>query len=988
MSSTHSPRWACPTRTAALLLSFAAIAAISAGPAAERAEARLPCTPCAGVAVTDPAAVASTLAAGPELPEEAVLFVKWQVAPGASVAPVATALRAAGATPWLAFEFQTPAPLLEHLDELESELRELARIAGQAGENGWFQLLWAGGGPRPEPSEYGFLIKRATVAISGAHPGAQVVTAPLATDEAYLRRLFAEELAPYLDAVALAPAEAADLQPVALVLRELDPDGSIIIDGVPEPAQPLEALPAAAEDSESGADATLFTWSRTDADSLRPFQLLAREFQGDLSPDPYSAPTGAAGAWSFVRGTDLALRVIVRVPEGQPRVKLEFPDPQMRTPTRIDPATGEALSLYGIRTGSGFELELEEPPTVLLLELERMSAAELEGMLGVSEAVTVQDIRQIPVGEILRRLQAFEDAQARKLDHYQAVNTPHLRFQVGTGAQSVEATFKGDFFFQPGGGFDWAWNEFYFNGVKWRSNRIPEIPLIQPEKATALPVEITFTKEYRYSLRGTAVVDGRDCWVVDFEPAGAVEAGTSLYRGTVWVDREIFARVQTRAVQLGLEGDVVSNEETVSFLPIDTSGESAPWSEESYFLPLRVKGQQIWSILSATTVVEREIELTSVKINGSDFEAVRQAKLDSEVTMVRDTEAGLRYLVPDEETGERVVQEKLDPYRRFLVGGVFYDESQDFPIPLAGMNWLWFDFREKGIQANIFFAGALASVAVTDPSFLGSRWDAGFDAFALALPGTDTLYRSGEEIKEEDVEFIRPNVDFKLGRSIGSFAKIDFGYELAYLNFSRTSDTDGDFAIPSDHLAHAFSLTGHYNRAGYRFRVAGSRHLRGTWEPWGFAGNPDYAADRDKYSKWNLGLGKTWHLPHFLKVGAEVEYVDGSNLDRFSKYEFGVFSSTRVHGYQSDKVRAEKALATHLTYGFDVGSVLRLDLVGDAAWATDEASGLDQELLAGLGLVGTVVGPWQTVINIDLGGAIAGPDDGFSLLLTVLKLFG
>ncbi len=61
--------------------------------------------------------------------------------------------------------------------------------------------------------------------------------------------------------------------------------------------------------------------------------------------------------------------------------------------------------------------------------------------------------------------------------------------------------------------------------------------------------------------------------------------------------------------------------------------------------------------------------------------------------------------------------------------------------------------------------------------------------------------------------------------------------------------------------------------------------------------------------------------------------------------------------------------------------------MGDAAWATDEASGLDSELLAGVGLVGTVVGPWQTVINLDVGKALDGPDDGFSVFLAVLKLF-
>ena len=119
--------------------------------------------------------------------------------------------------------------------------------------------------------------------------------------------------------------------------------------------------------------------------------------------------------------------------------------------------------------------------------------------------------------------------------------------------------------------------------------------------------------------------------------------------------------------------------------------------------------------------------------------------------------------MPDEETGERVVKEDLDPNRRFLVGGVFYDESQDFPIPLAGMNWLWFDWRGTGTQANVFFAGALAQVAVSNPNFLGSRIDVGFDAFGLAIAGTDQVFRGDQELLGEDDQGHQPQHRLQAG---------------------------------------------------------------------------------------------------------------------------------------------------------------------------------------------------------------------------------
>ena len=957
--------------------------------AAAPAAARSNCSPCAALAVGDAAAAAALVAAEPRLAEDDVLYLRWPVRDGEADGAAREAVRQAGAVAWQTFSFSPPPPLRDNLDQLEGELGRLAAAARGARAGERFQLLWPAGGERPDPAEYGFLIKRASVAVTGEAPDAEVVSAPVPADPGYLRQLFGEELAAYLDATALQPAEDDEIRVAATELQLLDPGTDVVLDGPAAPAAAGSILAEAARAAELGAGTTVFRAAAPDAEAVSILKLLAREFSGDLSLDPYSRPEGARGAWSFVRGEDLGLRVVAETPEGAESLVLTFPDPNLRRPALVDPATGEAVPQFNTRrTDEAYVVEINAPQPVVLLTLERPGAGEIQGLEGVEEALTIEDARQMPVEEILRRLQAFEDAQRRRISSYAATNTSHLRFQAGTGAQTVEATFRGPFFFRQDEGFDWVWQELLINGIKWRNKTIPEIPLIQPEKAATLPVEITFGKEYRYRLRGTATVEGRDCWVVEFEPAVAVEPGRSLYQGTLWVDREIYARVRTRAVQLGLaEGEVLSNEESITFSPVDAAGQPAPWAGTSYFLPLRLVGQQIWSVLSATTVVERELLLTDVSINPSDFEERRQAALDSEFTMVRDTEKGLRYLVFDEEAGERVVKEEIDSNRKFLVGGVFYDDSQDFPIPLAGMNWLSFDWRGTGTQANIFFAGALGTVAVTNPNFLGSRFDLGFDAFGLAIAGTDEVFRGDEQLPGESIKVTNPNIDIKLGRPIGNFFKLDFQYQLGYQKFTRDEDTADDFVSPSDNLNHTFRVAARYNRRGWRAQVRGSHTVRGDWEPWGLPGNPGYDPEHEEYSKWAVALGKTWHFPKFLKFGAELEYLDGSDLDRFSKYDFGFFSDVTVHGYQTGKVRAEEALAAHLTYGFDIGGVFRLDLVGDVAWATDEASGLRSELLAGVGVAGTVIGPWQTVINLDVGVAVDGPDDGVSVFLAVLKLF-
>ncbi|MCH9647515.1 MAG: hypothetical protein K0U98_04705 [Deltaproteobacteria bacterium] len=687
----------------------------------------------------------------------------------------------------------------------------------------------------------------------------------------------------------------------------------------------------------------------------------------------------------------MSLRIIARSPPGADNLDLIFPDNQLKRPRRIDSISGEAEDLFGQkRTEEGLALNLSSPSEVVLLTLDRMSAEEIEGLQGLEERLTVADERQIPVEEILRRLQGFDDAQARRLQHYRALNTTHMRFQFGTGVQGLEATFEGDFFFRQGQGFDWAWQTFFVNGVRWRGKKLPEIPLVQPEKAAALPLEIHFSKEYSYRLRGTEVVDGRDCWIVDFNPNADPLPGKTLHRGSVWVDREHFGRVRTRALQVGLEGEVLSNEETFYFSPVTPTGEPGPWTPDSFWLPTRVVGQQLLSVLNATTVVEKETLLTAIDINSDGFEEQRQAVLDSETTMVRDTDKGMRYLVKDKESGERVVQEEFRKNRAFALAGVFWDESLDFPLPLAGIDYFSFDFKGTGKQVNIFFAGVLLIGNIADPDVFGSKWDAGANLFAFAISSGNTVFRDGRESFAEEIDSRPASFSLFLGRPLGSYGKLDLTYSLRRTDFSTADETDDTFALPTDHFTHVAQMELKYNRSGFRFVAEGSHHMRSDWEAWGLPGTPErdsFNEDTKEYDRWGAAIAKTWWLPKFQKVGVELEYKDGRNLDRFSKYEFGIFSDIRVHGYQQDRVRADRAWGAHLSYGFEVGELLRLQLVGDGIFATDAEAGLEDEFLGGIGLEGTFLGPWQTIVRMDLGAAVAGPDDGFAAMLTFLKLF-
>jgi len=942
--------------------------------------ADLPCTVCAGVQAGDLTIVLDELVNEPKLGDDDVFFLAWTV-PLDGTADVGTidAIRRTGAMPWLRVVFQTPQPIVDNLDRLEAELEELVALVRDGGEGLFVQVVWMPEGGAVDVRDHAFLIKRAAVAVTGASLDATFIAGPLEADPESLRALYREEVAAYVDFIALAPGN--DLMNALATLGEIDPGKPMVLDALPMSGKPGKTVARVAESAAAGFAVTFFEAGPVTAADLAPLKSMARELRGDLVFDPYSSPSGADSAWAFVR-EDLGLRVVVEPRPDTNDLEVVFADAQLRTPTTVDLATGEERHLYDTSRGvDGLTIRLHDPDDVVMLRLERPSAEELEAF---GQQIDVGAGREIPVEEILRQLQGFEDAQGRRLEHFQASRSLHLRFQAAQGA--FEASYAGEFFYRRDHGFDWVWRDFYVGGVRWKSKKIPSVPLIQPEKVASMPAEIRFTKDYSYQLRGTATMDGRDCWVIDFRPLEPAP-GRSLYRGTVWVDREIHARVRTRATQVGLEGSVLAAEETRYYAPLDRSGLQSEWTAKSFVLPVRISGQQTFSILSATLPVEVETEITDIRINGEDFDRNRDAALASDATMLRDTDDGLRYLKKGE-TGERIVETDFDSDRLFLVGGVFWDESVDYPLPLAGLNYLELDFKDTGAQIDVFFAGAFLAAGIADPQLFGSRWNGGVNVNGLFFKARDELFREGVVVPEEDVKRRTASADVFVGRPMARFLNFELTYGLHTEDFSRADDTAEDFIIPQDTLTSTFRSVVQYNRGGYRLRLSGGINHRSDWEFWGLPGNDEYHPDQKDYSRWQARLGKTWWLPKFRRVRVFFEHLDGSNLDRFSGYDFGMFGDASVSGYQSGLVRAEKANGAHLLGGINYFEKIRFDLKADAVWASNTMTGLDNELLAGVGLEGTMTLPWQLIMNFEAGYAIAGPGKGnIALRVFFLKLF-
>ena len=731
-------------------------------------------------------------------------------------------------------------------------------------------------------------------------------------------------------------------------------------------------------------------------DTLNAIASLNRAFTGDWAYDSTSKVETLdakgnkidAPSLTFVRGEDLRTIVIPRGDAAAATIT-SLPNDRYVKPRRVDAAGERDVTDVGTK-GGHFLIGMPPVKAPFVFTVEHNEAPQRNV---TKEAVNVATTRGISVEEIIRNHQAYKSYQESIQPKYVARDTTKLRFEL-TGGEAIEATIAGDYFSDPGNRADWVWQDFYINGVKWKYGRIPELPLIQPEKVTQLPLDIHLTNEYRYQLVRETDLLGYHTYEVRFEPPANAPAALPLYRGTVWIDARTWARIRISMVQLNLTGEVLSNEERVDFEPFGRASH-APLTaadvaktdpREVLWLPQVVGAQQVVSAAGRANPVLRETTFSNFRIDPPDFATSLAEASASDARMVRETNAGLKYLEKSP-TGERVVKEGFDTARTFMLGGVHHDTGLQYPVlPLGGIDYFNFDLAHKGIQTNVFFAGIIVAANATNPNLWNTRTNVGADLFAIAVPTTNSMYRNGIEVTDEDVRQLPTNLSLRAGHPFLQFGKVDFGFSVGHVSYKRADDTAPSFAIPSSTFLLSPSIELQYARWGYTASTWYDYNKRTSWKPWGNLA--EYDPDQKSFTTYGASLAKSIYLPKFQRLGLEVDYASGQRLDRFSKYELGFFGSQRIHGIRSGSVRADEALIGHLSYGFVFSDQFRLEAFYDHGLITDKVAGYDREPFQGLGIAGQTVGPWGTLLRLDLGKTIGrNRQNGFVADVVFLKLF-
>jgi hypothetical protein len=710
---------------------------------------------------------------------------------------------------------------------------------------------------------------------------------------------------------------------------------------------------------------------------------------GDVNRDGRSASARAPDGrplrvLRLAKGTDLGGVVLVTgvdasgVPARGPFV-LELDSPSYTTAEVFDLATGRSRPFDLPRSGTPrLSLTTANGPLAIVLTAREKAPSE------ATRATTdVTAVRRLTVEEILARHQAWRAGRDARWTRFTATNRTSYRFRLEGFPTSFELTFEGPFFYERGKGFDWAWQTAYVNGVRWRGKKIPELPLLQPEKVSELPLELTFNEAYRYELDGEGEAAGVPCWVVRFEPSKGFQ-GKAIYSGKVFIAKSDFSLRRVFAKQLNLSGEVQSVDETTEFAEV-----AAPDGGPPLLQPVTTRGQSILRTFSRTTTLERTTELLEVRLDPADFESRKAAALAGDQVMVRDTDKGVRYL-EKKKGGERVVVEDAKTSRLFGLGGVFYDDSFDYPLPLLGLYYIDLDVAKKRKQLQGFFGGPILAGSYNDPNLFGTNFDLGVDVFGNFIRGDDALWRDGEKVDATTVKARSFAANLNVGYPLSRHVKLTAQVGETWRDFAGGDEADEAFAVPSDHFLTRLEGRLSWDLSGWNAVTKYSLNLRSKWEPWGYAGNPEWDEGKDRFRLFSVAVTKTFELPRFQRIDSGVTYARVSNGDRFSKLQFGFYGGTSLRGFRSGSLRAEETVNAKVAYGIVAGKIVRLQLAYDHALVKDDASGLDWASFGGAGISGQFPGPWSTLVQLEFGLPVVGRSrgqTGFVLYLVFLKSF-
>ncbi|MBI2833412.1 MAG: hypothetical protein HYX76_03180 [Acidobacteria bacterium] len=615
------------------------------------------------------------------------------------------------------------------------------------------------------------------------------------------------------------------------------------------------------------------------------------------------------------------------------------------TTSRIDRGTRPEPGIDGVR------VRLNAADNTAALRIRGWSA-ELSDRF--STGVRVTGTRSLTAAEIVARHQATVARQAREI---------HSLIQTGSSVLTFEApgfsapvTISSDTIVYTRGQLkELEQRAIRVNGVdlvETDRTGVPRLPLVEPERVGVIPFSILLMEMYRYRLAGRESIDKQDCYVISFEPRGSDRA---LASGRAWIALDTFALVRIVAIQTALKGPIISSEQRDEYV-------RPPGARPNVRVLARTEAHQVYEGPGFRTPIHRVTRLTDHELNPRDFDRRIEAAHASTSVMLRETPAGWRYLRRgDAPSGQQVggpsgraaeVTRTLETHAgrpvRTAVVGIILDPNISVPLPFAGLNYVDFNFLNTRTQFNGFFGGSYGQVSWAVPSWRATRWQLSGNAFAIATHFNDRSFRNGIERHEENLKQRPARFAIELMRPVAQRARVRLAYQLNYTRLTAADSTARTFRVPVSPLVHAFTASIEWERGPWTTTVWWGPGRRQRWKRWGAQGGTEFDPDTRDFQKVGASAVRSFVFSRRFVGRLEGAWMDGHDLDRFSRYAFGVFENP-LHGYPSASVRYDRGVLARGLASWTVTPGARLDGFIDQAIVRDPAFGARARGHTGLG---------------------------------------
>jgi hypothetical protein len=204
-------------------------------------------------------------------------------------------------------------------------------------------------------------------------------------------------------------------------------------------------------------------------------------------------------------------------------------------------------------------------------------------------------------------------------------------------------------------------------------------------------------------------------------------------------------------------------------------------------------------------------------------------------------------------------------------------------------------------------------------------------------------------------------------------------YELDYSAFDRSDTTAATFVVPVDALVHGVVAAIETESGPWSARVWWNPARRQRWQPWGHmerraepsdettaeAATDVGAADARTFQRFGIVLARTMALGPTFGSRIELAWMDGADLDRFSRYSFNAFEN-RLHGYPTASIRYDRGAVARSATSWS-GRGWRLDGFVDLAVASDPGFGDALRGYPGVGAAIETAGPFRTLWSLNWG---------------------